>query len=104
MFKTAQGQATSVPDIAKRIFGIIMSDKTAGSLFNAAGLWYVLGGGRSHESGAFAYVSSYGGYWASDVPGSNELAYKLHFNSSTLLDRAQYDGRACAFGVRCVKD
>lgn len=30
MFKTAQGQATSVPDIAKRIFGIIMSDKTAG--------------------------------------------------------------------------
>lgn len=30
MFKTAQGQTTSVPDIAKRIFGIIMSDKTAG--------------------------------------------------------------------------
>ena len=28
MFKTAQGQATSVPDIAKRIFEIIMSDKT----------------------------------------------------------------------------
>ena len=81
-----------------------VSDKTEGALFNAAGLWYVLGGGRSHESGAFAYVSSYGGYWASDVPGSNELAYKLHFNSSTLLDRAQYDGRACAFGVRCVKD
>ena len=29
MFKTAQGQPIGVPDIAKRIFGIIMSDKTS---------------------------------------------------------------------------
>jgi predicted RNase H-related nuclease YkuK (DUF458 family) len=28
MFKTAQGQTTSVPDIARKIFEIIMSDKT----------------------------------------------------------------------------
>ena len=29
MFKTAQGQVINVPDIAKRIFDIIMSDKTS---------------------------------------------------------------------------
>ena len=28
MFKTAQGQTTSVPDIARKIYEIIMSDKT----------------------------------------------------------------------------
>jgi hypothetical protein len=76
--------------------------KEAGPLFESAGLWYVLGGGKSHFGG-ITNVALSGNYWSSEVVSSSEYAYFLEFYSSTSLFRWSSYCRSSGFGVRCVK-
>jgi hypothetical protein len=79
-------------------------DKEASPLFESAGLWYVLGGGRDRSDGSVSSVASGGHYWSSEVSGSSVGAYYLYFNSGTRSLRENIYHRASGYGVRCVKE
>ncbi len=80
------------------------TSKEAGSLFESAGLWYVLAGYRNRSSASVANVASYGTYWSPEVVGgASQNSYGSNFNSGTYLSRASNHSRANGFPVRCVK-
>ncbi len=73
-------------------------------LFESAGLWYVLGGGRNLNSADVGSVASRGLYWSSDVVGgASQGSYSLVFDSGTSLYRENNYSRARGNAVRCVK-
>ncbi len=78
--------------------------KQAGSLFDSAGLWYVLGGIRSRADAGVSGVAYGGYYWSSEVfGGASQNSYHLSFYSSALLGRTDYSSRAYGISARCVK-
>ncbi len=80
------------------------TSKQAGSLFDSAGLWYVLGGYRIRANAGVNMVAFSGYYWSSEVwGGASRFSHFLNFNSGTDLNRVDNSNRAYGFGVRCVK-
>ncbi len=79
--------------------------KQAGSLFESAGLWYVLGGNRDRRDSIDVYNVAYLGFcWSSEVVGgASQSTYILRFDSGTGLNRAHIESRAYGFAVRCVR-
>ena len=71
--------------------------------FSSAGnVWYPATGYMGHNDAVLYGLGSYGCYWSASTFGY--AAYCLYFNESGTVVPADFNSRACAFAVRCVKE
>ena len=71
--------------------------------FSSAGnVWYPATGDMGHNDAVLYGLGSYGCYWSATTFGY--AAYCLYFNESGTVVPADFNSRASAFAVRCVKE